>query len=74
MKWAGFLDEVAECVGVEKENLQVNSLSWGFQKQKSQLPLTSEQAFKTLREQIKMKNGAATVIFVYHPICKTLQG
>jgi hypothetical protein len=74
MKWAEFLDEVAECVRVDKENLQVNGLSWGFQKQKAQLPLTSEQAFKTLREQVKMKNGAATVIFVYHPICKRPQG
>jgi hypothetical protein len=24
MKWDKFLDEVAECVGVDKENLQVN--------------------------------------------------
>ena len=74
MKWAEFLDEIAECVGVDKENLQVNGLSWGFQKQKAQLPLMSEEAFKTLREQVKMKNGAATVIFVYHPICKKQQG
>ena len=73
MKWAEFLDEVAECVGVDKENLQVNGLSWAFQKQKAQLPLTNEQAFKTLREQVKSKNGAATVIFVYHPICKKPQ-
>ena len=42
MKWAEFLDEVAKCVGVDKENLQVN---WAFQKQKAQLPLTNEQVF-----------------------------
>ena len=45
MKWAEFLDEVAECVDVGKENLQANGLSWAFQKQKAQLPLTNEQAF-----------------------------
>jgi hypothetical protein len=73
MKWAEFLDEVAECVGVDKENLRVNGLSWAFQKQRAQLPLTNEQAFKTLREQVKLKNGAATLIFVYHPICKKPQ-
>jgi hypothetical protein len=73
MKWAGFLDEVAGWVGVDKENLRINGLSWGFQKQKARLPLTSEQAFNTLREQVKVKNGSATVIFVYHPICKQPQ-
>ena len=34
MKWAEFLDEVAECVDVDKENLQVSGLSWAFQKTK----------------------------------------
>ena len=73
MKWVDFLHEVAGWVGVDKENLRVNGLSWGFQKQKAHLLLTSEQAFKTLREQVKVKNSSATVIFVYHPICKQLQ-
>ena len=45
MKWAEFLDEITECVSVDKENLQVNGVSWAFQKQKAQLPLTNEQAF-----------------------------
>ena len=45
MKWAEFLDEVAECVDVDKENLQVNGLSWAFQKQRAQLPLMNEQTF-----------------------------
>jgi len=73
MKWADFLDEVTGWVGVDKENLRIHGLSWGFQKQKARLPLTSEQAFKTLREQVKAKNSSATVIFVYHPICKQPQ-
>ncbi|KAF8798253.1 hypothetical protein BYT27DRAFT_7264846 [Phlegmacium glaucopus] len=70
MKWADFLDEIAGWVGVDKENLRINGLSWGFQKQKAHLPLTNEQAFKMLREQVKAKNSSATVIFIYHLICK----
>jgi len=73
MQWADFLNEVAEWVSMDKENLRINGLTWGFQKQKAHLPLMSEQAFKTMREQVKAKNGSAMVIFVYHPICKQLQ-
>ena len=73
MKWTEFLHEVAQWVGVDQENLRVNGLSWGFQKQKARLPLTNEEAFKTMREQVKSKISSATVIFVYHPICKQPQ-
>lgn len=73
MKWAEFLHEIAQWVGVDQENLRLNGLSWGFQKQKAHLPLTNEEAFKTMREQVKSKNSSATVIFVYHPLCKQPQ-
>ena len=66
--WKQFVDEVAESVGVEKENLHISSLTCGFQKQKDILPLTNEKGFWAMREQIWGKNGSGTIVFVYHPI------
>lgn len=66
--WEQFVDEVAESVGVEKENMRVSSLTWGFQKQKDVLPLTNENGFQAMQEQIRGKNSSGTIVFVYHPI------
>ena len=43
--WEQFVDKVAGSVSVEKENLHVSSLTWGFQKQRDVLPLTNEKGF-----------------------------
>ena len=70
MQWTQFLDEVAECMDIDKENIRLDGMTWAFQKQKEPLPLSTEQGFKTMREQIKAKGHSATVVFVYHPISK----
>ena len=68
MQWMQFLDEVAECMGIDKENMRLDGMTWAFQRQKEPLPLSTEQGFKTMREQVTAKGQSATVVFVYHPI------
>ena len=71
MGWSQFLDEIADCIDIDKENIKLDGMTWAFQRQKEPLPLSTEQGFKTMREQIKTKeHSAATVVFVYHPICR----
>jgi hypothetical protein len=70
MRWTQFLDEVAECMDIDKENMHLDRMTWAFQKQKEPLPLSTEQGFKTMQEQVSAKGQAATVVFVYHPISK----
>jgi len=74
MRWTQFLDEVAECMDIDKENIQLDGMTWAFQRQKEPLPLSTEQGFKTMREQVKAKGQSATVVFVYHPISKKKAG
>lgn len=74
MKWTQFLDEIAECMEIDKENIRLDGMTWAFQKQKEPLPLSTEQGFNTMREQVKAKAQSATVIFVYHPISKKKTG
>ena len=45
-------------------------MTWAFQRQKEPLPLSIEQGFKTMQEQVKAKGQSAMVVFVYHPIPK----
>ena len=70
MRWTQFLDEVAECTDIDKENIHLDGMTWAFQRQKEPLPLSTEQGFKTMREQVRAKGDSATVVFVYHPISK----
>ncbi len=32
--WQDFLDSITDVTGIEKENLQLDGMSWSFQKQK----------------------------------------
>ena len=74
MRWTQFLDEVAECMDIDKENIRLDGMTWAFQKQKEPLPLSNEQGFKTMCEQVGAKGLSATVVFVYHPISKRKAG
>jgi len=74
IQWTQFLDKVAECMDLDKENIQLDGLMWAFQRQKEPLPLSTEQGFKTMREQVRSKGQSAMVIFVYHPISKKKAG
>lgn len=74
MQWTQFLDEVAECMDIDKENIHLDGMMWAFQKQKEPLPLSTEQGFKTMREQVRAKGQSATVVFVYRPISKKKAG
>ena len=72
MEWKVFMDEVGNTIAVDKENLQVDAMSWGFQRQKDHLPLTSIEAFSAMRSVIKTQKGMSSlVLFVYHPILRS---
>lgn len=67
--WNTFLEEISGVTAVDKENLQVDAMTWGFQKQKDHLPLTSIEAFMGMWSVIKtQKDMSSLVVFVYYPI------
>ncbi|CAA7268274.1 unnamed protein product [Cyclocybe aegerita] len=71
MKWADFLADVGDVVQIDKENLDINGMSWSFQKQCGEnLPLTNKYAFKAMCNMIKDANpkGNSSIVMVYHPI------
>ncbi|EDR10762.1 uncharacterized protein LACBIDRAFT_315508 [Laccaria bicolor S238N-H82] len=69
MTWEKFLEEVAEIVDVDIENLGLDGMTWGFQEKKAKLPLTNDHGFQTMRNQIKNHRDLSSIIIVvYHPI------
>jgi hypothetical protein len=70
MKWSDFLDGISDATQIEKENLQVDGISWAFQRQKDCLPLTNKDAFKAMRRMVKERKGT-NIIMVNHPIPRT---
>ena len=69
MGWDKFMEEVAEIVDVDIENLGLDGMTWGFQEKKAKLPLTNEHGFQTMWNQIKNHHDLSSVIIiVYHPI------
>jgi len=55
-------------LGIGQENLQVEGMSWSFQGKATELPLTSEPGFCTLREQVKaLREPSACIVIVHHP-------
>jgi len=75
LKWPNFLTNVAEVTGIDKENIHVDGMSWGFQKQKDSLPLTNKDAFKAMRRMIKeRKSDNTTIIMVNHSIPRNAKG
>lgn len=74
MGWEKFLEEVAEIVDIDVENLGLEGMTWGFQEKKAKLPLTNEHGFEALRNQIKNHCDLSSVIvIVYHPIPRVRQ-
>ena len=68
MKWNSFLGDIASTAGTSVENLQIDGMSWAFQKQKDQLPLTNKEAFRAMRKMVKsQKDPSSIVIMVHHP-------
>ena len=74
MGWDKFLEEVAEIVDVDIENLGLDGMTWGFQEKKAKLPLTNEHGFQTMRNQIENhRDLSSVIIIVYHPIPRVRQ-
>jgi hypothetical protein len=70
VKWAGFLDLVAELSQAQKENISISGMAWWWNKgsSKATLPLTNEEGYQTMLQQIKAsKMGDAGVIVVSMP-------
>ena len=72
-RWVDFVALVANTIGVEKENVNLNTMTWHYQNKASQaLPLKSEGSFDVMRKNVKsLKDASSQVIFVNHPIVKT---
>ncbi|KAG5633996.1 hypothetical protein H0H81_003980 [Sphagnurus paluster] len=71
--WAQFRQKVAETVHVELENLDINEMSWSFQK-KLALLLTCEEGYKVMLMQLKsLKDPLTAIILVYLPVPKAWQ-
>jgi hypothetical protein len=67
MGWDAFITEIANVVGFDKENLIVSTMTWSFQR-KAVLPLTSEDGYKTMIQQIRvLKDPSAAIIVISLP-------
>ncbi|KAG2150929.1 hypothetical protein DEU56DRAFT_714345, partial [Suillus clintonianus] len=64
MSWHQFVDEIVVFANVERENIDMSSTKWSFQK-KNPLPLKDAIGYETMKKQIRgMKDPDSAIIIV----------
>ncbi|KAG1718027.1 hypothetical protein EDB19DRAFT_1921441 [Suillus lakei] len=64
MSWHQFVDEIVVFANVERENIDMSSTKWSFQK-KNPLPLKDAVGYETMKKQIQgMKDPDSAIIIV----------
>ncbi|KAG1728652.1 hypothetical protein EDB19DRAFT_1832669 [Suillus lakei] len=64
MSWHQFVDEIVVFANVERENIDMSSTKWSFQK-KNPLPLKDAVGYETMKKQIRgMKDPDSAIIIV----------